>query len=137
LIFIALTDGIKKNFPQCVEQLIKIGAPSEVNEALQLAAKLGRTQCVELLIPVSDPCVGNSNALQEAVWRNHTTCIDLLYPVSDPPAALRQLQRDYPHQHNKWGKLQEMVDAEQAERLQNTLNAEVETTTAVKVQRKM
>lgn len=101
---------------------------------LQMAARNGHSQCVELLIPIVNPKANNSYALCVAVRHGHTQCVELLYPVSEPMVALQQLQLDYPNDYNTWGQLQQMVEAE---RVRNTLNAEVGTTTVVKAQRKM
>jgi ankyrin repeat protein len=119
---------------ECVKLLIPVSNPKDrYSSALQLAARHGHTQCVELLIPVSNPKAHNSYALQEAAVHGHTQCVELLYPVSDPMVALKQLHHQWLHDYNKWGQLQEMIEAE---RVRNTLSAEIPTT-AVKVQRKM
>ena len=120
---------------ECVKLLIPVSNPKiQGSYALKIAADYGHTQCVELLIPVSDPKADKSQALQWAVANGHTQCAELLYPVSERMVALQQLQHDYPHDYTRWGQLYEMVEAE---RLRNTLNTEVGTTTTVKVQRKM
>lgn len=120
---------------ECVKLLIPVSNPKDrYSSALQLAAQRGHTQCVELLIPVSNPKEHNSRALCLAAENGRTECIELLYPVSDPKVAIKQLQHLYPDNYNKWGPLYEMVDAE---RVRNTLTAEVGTATTAKVQRKM
>lgn len=88
LVFLALTNAIQQNFPQCVEQLIKIADLSEANTALQLAANSGHVECVRLLIPVADPKDRNSKALADAVLNGHNECVDVLFDVSDPYDAL-------------------------------------------------
>ena len=120
---------------KCVKLLIPVSDPKTHNSAaLQMAARNGHTQCVQLLIPVSDPKTRNSAALQMATRNGHTQCVEFLYPVSEPMVALQRLQQTYPDNYKKWEKLQEMVAAEH---LRNTLNSQIEMTTAVKVQRKM
>lgn len=109
LVFLALRNAIEKNFPQCVEQLIAIAAPSEVNEALQLAANLGHTQCVRLLIPLADPKDRNSKALAQAVLNGHTECVDLLFDVSDPEVVLAHWSGyGYPDP-KKWDHLKDKI----------------------------
>lgn len=118
-----------------VQRLIPISDPkSQESEALQFAVYYGHIECVKLLIPVSNPKEHNSRALCLAAENGRTECIELLYPVSDPKVAIKQLQHLYPDNYNKWGPLYEMVDAE---RVRNTLTAEVGTATTAKVQRKM
>ena len=118
-----------------VQRLIPVSDPKANNSAaLRFASSNGHLKCVKLLIPVSNPKANNSYALQAAVENGHTRCVELLYPVSDPVVALKQLQHDYPNDYNAWGQLQHMIDAE---RVRNTLNAEVGTTTVVKAQRKV
>jgi len=117
-----------------VQRLIPLSDPKAYgSRALQMATQNGHIECVKLLIPVSDPKANNSSALQFAVSLDHTECVDLLYPVSEPMVALQKMQQQHPDSYKLWGQLYEMIEAE---RLHNTLNAEVGTTTA-KVQRKM
>lgn len=118
---------------ECVKLLIPV-SNIRGSYALKIAADYGHTQCVELLIPVSDPKAKDSSALSGASFYGHTPCVELLYPVSDPLIVLKQLQHQWPHDSKKWGQLQEMIEVE---RVRNMLNAEVETPTAAKVQRKL
>lgn len=130
----ALRIASQNGHVQCVALLIPVSNPKEWdNFALKVAATSGHIKCVELLIPVSEPKSDDSYALLMAAQEGHTQCVDLLYPVSEPVVALKKLQDKYPDDYSKWGQLQQRVDAE---RLHNTLNAEI-ATTAVKVQRKM
>lgn len=131
----ALHAAIIYGHARCVELLLPVSDPhSRGSYGLQVAARNGHTECVKLLLPIVNPKANNSYALQAAVENGHTPCVELLYPVSDPTVALQELQHDHPDAYSKWGQLQQMIDAE---RLQNTLNAEITTTTAVRVQRKM
>ena len=57
---------------------------NDYNKALEYASKNGHTECVKLLIPVSD--TKNCNALSWASICGHTECVKLLIPVSDPKA---------------------------------------------------
>ena len=59
---------------------------SEFDLALRLAAEHGHTECVRLLIPVSDPKADQCVALWTAADKGHTECVRLLIPVSDPQA---------------------------------------------------
>lgn len=131
----ALRIAAQNGHVQCVALLIPVSNPKEWdNFALNVAATNGHTQCVELLIPVSEPKSDDSYALQSAVENGHTPCVDLLYPVSEPMVVMKKLQDKYPDDYTIWGQLQQMIEAE---RVRNTLNAEVKTTTGVKIQRKM
>lgn len=51
--------------------------------ALEKAAANGHTECVKLLIPVSETDQDDSQALQIAAQNGHTECVKLLIPVSD------------------------------------------------------
>lgn len=66
--------------------------------ALKSAATNGRTKCVRLLIPVSDPMADDSVALASAALYGHLECVRLLIPVSDCLAngsyALRRAARN-------------------------------------------
>jgi len=120
---------------ECVELLIPVSDPKDRHsDALQVAAHEGHSRCVELLIPVSDPKALNCWALRWAAINGYTECVELLYPVSDPVEALNILQKDYPDDYSKWKTLYEMIEAE---RVRNTLNAEIGTSTVVKAQRKV
>lgn len=131
----ALDVAAQNGHTSCVELLVPISDPKAGNSfALRWAAANGHTSCVDLLIPVSDPKAQDSSALQFAIAFGHTECVDLLYPISDPVVALQKMQQKHHDNYNLWGQLQQMVDAE---RVRNTLNAEVENATAIKVQRKM
>lgn len=87
--FLALRNAVQHDFSLCVEQLIKIASPSEVNEALQLAANLGHVDSLRLLIPLADPKDRNSKALAQAVLHGHSECVDLLFDISDPQVVLK------------------------------------------------
>lgn len=48
-----------------------------------MAAEHGHTECVRLLIPVSEPHANKGYALCHAAAGGHTECVRLLIPVSD------------------------------------------------------
>lgn len=132
---LALRMAAQNGHIECVELLIPVSDPKAKDSyALRWAAQNGHVQCVELLVPISDPKADHSFALQSAVENGHTPCVDLLYPVSEPMVVMKKLQDKYPDDYTIWGQLQQMIEAE---RVRNTLNAEVKTTTGVKIQRKM
>ena len=70
---------------ECVEMLIPLSQPKAQNSrALELAAQYGHAECVKVLIPVSDPTAQQSYPLQVAASLGHVDCVKLLIPVSDP-----------------------------------------------------
>lgn len=69
-----------------VQRLISVCGSTSNTEALSAAAQNGHTECVRLLIPVSEPKVNNSQALVCAALHGHTECVRLLIPVSEPKA---------------------------------------------------
>ena len=72
-----------------VSELLACGADprSENYWALRVAADLGYSECVRLLLPASDPKAGESNALRVAAWNGHAECVRMLLPGSDAKAA--------------------------------------------------
>ena len=66
--------------------------PAFAASSLYAAAKYGMTDCLSVLIPLVDPKINNSKALQWAVVMEQVECIELLYPISDPVAALNELK---------------------------------------------
>lgn len=71
-----------------VVRLLAAGADPlyENSGALRSAATCGHAECVELLIPVSDPNAGPAafHALGEAAGNGHAECVKLLIPCSFP-----------------------------------------------------
>ena len=75
------------NQSECVKLLIPFSDPLIGNsEALRWAANSGSTECVQLLIAVSDTNAGKETALELAARKGHTECVQLLIGVSDPKA---------------------------------------------------
>ena len=74
---------------EIVELLIPVSDPKAWESlALRVAARNGHKECVELLIPVSEPKAIDSRALRVAVGNGgHKECVELLIPVSDPKAV--------------------------------------------------
>ena len=69
---------------ECVKLLIPLSNPkTNDSEALRLASSSGHTECVKLLIPVSDPKAKNNYALRWASSDGYDECVNLLIPVSD------------------------------------------------------
>lgn len=69
----------------CLEYLIPVSNPRAIDSmALQWAAKHGHPRCVEALLAVSNPCADGSWALLWALMNGHAECIRLLLPVSKP-----------------------------------------------------
>lgn len=75
---------VHKGFVECLKILLAATTTAQYDCALQAAAKLGRTECVALLIEKSDPCAGRSAALGAAAEHGHVECLKLLIPVSQP-----------------------------------------------------
>lgn len=95
----ALVWAAQRGNADCVELLIPVSNPLwENSEALNRAAMYGHTECVRLLIPVSEPKAGNSYALQCASIRSHRDVVELLIPVSDAYTAKTILRSLYCHQ---------------------------------------
>lgn len=129
-----LIRAVRRGHTECASLLIPVTEKPWIHFALCVAVERNDIGCVKLFMPACDPKEHNSRPLQLAALNGHARCVELLYPVSDPIVALKQLQYDHPDHSINWGQLQEMIEVE---RVRNTLNAEVGTTTAVKVQRKM
>ena len=79
---------------QCLKMLLSRSELTH-DQALIRAAGEGHAECVQLLIPVSNPCARNSRALSSAVVSGNQRCVDLLLPVSEPNAALDTLKNTY------------------------------------------
>lgn len=79
----------------------------------------GHTECVRLLIPISNPKFNNSYSLHLAVLHSHTACIDLLVGVSDASLVLHNLQREHPTRC--WQYLEEKIAQHQHEMLNNEI----------------
>jgi hypothetical protein len=87
---LALLLAARMGHPDCVELLIPVSDPKADNSsALRVAAENGHLACVELLLPVSDPKANNrSSALRVAAENGHLACVELLLPVSEPKGCL-------------------------------------------------
>lgn len=68
----------------CVKLLIPISDPRvDDSLALRLAARYGHAECVKLLIPVSNCSADDNQALRTAAYGGYVQCVALLIPVSD------------------------------------------------------
>ena len=67
---------------ECVKLLIPVSDPKNCN-ALSWASISGHAECVKFLIHVSDPKINNSYALRMAAEKDHFDCVELLLPHSD------------------------------------------------------
>lgn len=84
----ALHVAAEKGHTECVRLLIPVSNPLTLDSfALRWAAEKGHTECVRLLIPVSDPLALGSEALRWAAGNGRTDCVRLLIPVSNPRAS--------------------------------------------------
>lgn len=87
----ALHLAAKNGHAQCVELLIPVSQPSaDLSAALGEAAENGHADCLKLLIPVSEPRALGSRALCLAALNGHAECVKILIPVSDPKAHFSQ-----------------------------------------------
>ena len=74
-----------KGHTECVELLIPVSNPKIDNSyPLRIAIVYGHTDCALLLIPFSEPKFGNSEALFLAVQQGSVECVKSLLPVSEP-----------------------------------------------------
>lgn len=90
----ALTAAVIENHAECVQLLIPVTDSDGRYWGLQNAARNGHIQCVELLIDVGDPKWHNSQALQLACLGFYDDCVDALLPVSEPEYALNRLKNN-------------------------------------------
>ena len=63
--------------------LIKQSSSIDCGKALIISAAKGHTECVKLLIPVSDQKTNKSEALRWSCYNGHAECAKLLISVSD------------------------------------------------------
>lgn len=61
-----------------IKHRIFISDLKEINSMLQWASRMGRSECVELLIPVSNPKSGDNQALRWAIEAGHADVVELL-----------------------------------------------------------
>lgn len=81
----ALSRAAYKGYSECVKLLIPLSDPKRDNSyALCMAAGSGHAECVKILIPVSDPKSDDSNALRWSARNGHIDSFRLLLPVSAP-----------------------------------------------------
>ena len=78
----ALEKSAENGHAECVQLLIPFSEPDQDDsQALLLAAQNGHTECVRLLIPVSD--MEHCAALRSAAMNGHNDCVALLKDVSN------------------------------------------------------
>lgn len=92
LAYYALIRAASLGQAECVELLIPVSDPECYDQALNNAAIQGHAECVNLLIPVSNPQHHYINALYQACFYQHQDCIDLLIPVSDCDSVFETLR---------------------------------------------
>lgn len=81
----ALLKAAENGQLECLQLLLPVSDPMvDEGEPLRVAAREGHTQCVAALLPVVDPMVDESIALRTAAKHDHTDCVRLLIPVSNP-----------------------------------------------------
>lgn len=83
----ALFEAAENGHADCVEILIPVSDPMAVNSrALRHAARAGHAAVVQLLMAVSDAKADHSRALAWAAQEGRVECLRLLIPASDPAA---------------------------------------------------
>lgn len=98
---------------ECVKMLIPVSDPKyNDSAALRDAAIMGHTECVKLLIPISNPKDCNSEALVSAAQEGHEQCANLLYDLSDVPTAIAVLKIESPANYTQWQFLEQRWEAE-------------------------
>lgn len=80
----ALRVAAANGHTECVELLIAVSDPTTYFAALHEAARKGHADCVQHLILVCDPKRKQSLPLRVAVANGHVKCVERLIPVSDP-----------------------------------------------------
>lgn len=68
--------------------------------ALEVAAANGHANCVDILIPFSEPDQNDSRALERAAEKGHAQCVERLIPVSDMTHC-KALERAAMHGHTQ------------------------------------
>jgi hypothetical protein len=87
----ALAEAARHGHLECVQLLIPVSDPkADDSAALRLAAEHGNWECARLLIPVSDPKADHSQTLRWAAEDGHDELVVLLLPLSDPLALGRK-----------------------------------------------
>lgn len=107
----ALMAAVSNGNHECAKELIAKASRGAKNEALIEAARCGYASCVEVLIPVSHTKAKDSQALRSAVLGQHTQCIELLVDVSDSTKVLAELQRVFDHKPEVWELFAQMMES--------------------------
>lgn len=99
-----------------IQGVLRLGASTEdATDALGYAACLGKIECVQVLLPYSNPLADNSGALRMASAKGFSNCVDALLPFSNANARdgealsiaaqnnnLECVQKLLPHTNPKW-----------------------------------
>lgn len=96
---------------ECAKELVGKASRVKTSEALGRAALHGHLQIVEMLIPLSDPKSNDSKALRDAVVGKQTQCVEVLLDVSDTQKVLTYFQQAFPSTPYKWRFFAEMVES--------------------------
>lgn len=80
---LALCQSAQNGHSECIKLLIAVSNPKELGSlALIKAAIEGHAECVKLLIPVCDPLLRESHALMSAAAKGSLECVQLLLPYT-------------------------------------------------------
>lgn len=114
-----------------VRRLIPISDPKlQESAALQLAVYYGHIECVALLVPVSDCTVGGSAPLWMATGRRNRECMELVFDHSDLHHVLEFLKQHGDRKGNE--ELYQFFENFMAERQQRILHQALDTQTGHK-----
>lgn len=117
-----LSAAAKNGCTECVKLLISVTDPNhDESLALREAVREGHIDCVKLLIPVSDP-LHYAASLRLASIFAHTQCVDMLFELSNAQMVLDSLKVSYPDEPLKWDYLEHKI----SQRQRNTLVCAIE-----------
>ena len=124
---LALRLAAEHGHTECVRLLIPVSNPkANKSSSLWMAAEMGHLEIVKLLIPCSDPLALNSYALQVAVLEKRADCVEVLYPHSDPVAAVAEMRTLY--NPVLWQPFAQRVEHEQAAQQAERIGKSLENT---------
>jgi len=130
----ALLKAVRQKHVECVQMLIPVSNPNDCNIILVEAVKIGYRPNIELLIAAADPKFNDSEALYCATQMRNDDIIEMLIDISDVDVVLRDFKNVYPvGEEWAWERLDVIVEAR---RQKDVLNAAIEKQPATK-QRKM
>lgn len=122
---------------ECAQALAAKASRATTSEALSRAALYGYLQIVEMFIPLSDPKSNNSQALRYAVVGKQTQCVEVLLSVSDTQKVLAHFQQTFSSTPDEWMFFAEMVERRSQRIMLNDITKEQVDANTVHRSRKM